>query len=69
MRVIGGLGIVFGAILLIKAITTLAGDTAWEQGMSASRDGDPFGYWSSVVSYLVLGGGVLWIGVGIWRER
>lgn len=69
MRLIAGAVMALGGAMLLKAVVTLMGDTAWEDGFSAARETQPLEYWAFVVTWLVLGAGTVWLGISLWRPR
>jgi hypothetical protein len=68
-RMIAGGAFALGGMLLLKVVFTLLEGTAWDDLSTSSRASQPFEYWSFVVTYLALGVGMVWLGVGLWEPR
>lgn len=60
--------VAFGAMLLVKVGITLLEGTAWDDLERVSRDGQPLEYWMFVGTYGVMGIGLVWWGVDLWRR-
>jgi hypothetical protein len=69
MRLIGALAMAFGGMLLLKVVLTVRSGTAWDDLSMASREAQVGEFWSFVVTYFLLGVGLVWLGVNIWRSR
>jgi hypothetical protein len=63
------ISVVIGAVLLVKVGTTLVEGVAWDDLETVTREEQPLAFWMFVATYGVMGGGMTWLGVHLWRTR
>lgn len=69
MRMIAVAAMALGGMLLVKVVVTLLEGTAWDDLSASSRRTQPVEYWAFVLTYLVMGGFLVWLGAGFWPSR
>jgi uncharacterized BrkB/YihY/UPF0761 family membrane protein len=60
---------VVGVVILLKVVLAVQSGTAWDDLETSSRDTQPFEFWSFVVTYFLMGCGLIWMSVNAWRTR